>query len=715
MTNGRWLILFCFALVTMGGCDSWQVQPAVASEHKMVEALVPRKVIEVVYNNGLQNNWQDWGWATREVESGKAARLNLSNYAGWILAKPNLEGRFGGLLMQLKLPPREENYLEVHLGSDGNDEMPRLVLSQARFVPKANGNVEVFIPMKELNPGNDYFDRLRLRASKQIAGDWLVVESIGFTEATEAVAAAGATAAASRAVRMKIRCDAAPAPISPLIYGIAKGRNADTNYLKSLSASGRRWGGNATSRYNWQLGNAWNTASDWFFMNVNKEHVANYNWTMFFDENDSMQMHTAITLPTIGWVAKDTRSYSFPVSVFGAQEQSEPDHPDAGNGVAPDGKPLKSGSPTRSSVAAPPAFIAQWVKEIAKYKNKRGNTSPTLYFLDNEPMLWHDTHRDIHPDPVTYDELLERTIAYGSAARAADANALLAGPAEWGWPAYFYSALDAQAGFDNKPDRLKHGDEPLLAWYLRNLQQYEKKTGVRVLDYVDVHYYPQAKGIYRNGQNESVDARSAALRLRQTRSLWDPSYRDESWINDNVALIPRLKQLIADNYPGRGVIIGEYNFGAERHMSGGLAQAEVLGRFGQQGVYAAYYWTHPQAGSPAFVAFNAFRNYDGKGSRFLDMALPTEGEQNASLFASKSADGQRMVLVGLNLDPNATLQASITTTGCNAPRVAKLYYYTGQEKGLTLDKDAQAIVQNDTGLEVRLRPYSINVIELARQ
>ena len=53
------------------------------------------------------------------------------------------------------------------------------------------------------------------------------------------------------------------------------------------------------------------------------------------------------------------------------------------------------------------------------------------YILDNEPTLWSATHRDVHPEPTGYDELLERTIAYASAVRRADPNAKIAGPAEW--------------------------------------------------------------------------------------------------------------------------------------------------------------------------------------------------------------------------------------------------------------------------------------------
>jgi hypothetical protein len=62
--------------------------------------------------------------------------------------------------------------------------------------------------------------------------------------------------------------------------------------------------------------------------------------------------------------------------------------------------------------------------------------------LDNEPMLWNETHRDVHPRPTSYDELRNRTYRYAAAIKAVDPGAKTLGPAEWGWNGYFYSALD---------------------------------------------------------------------------------------------------------------------------------------------------------------------------------------------------------------------------------------------------------------------------------
>ena len=143
-------------------------------------------------------------------------------------------------------------------------------------------------------------------------------------------------------------------------------------------------------------------------------------------------------------------------------------------------------------------------------------------------MLWHYTHRDVHPEPVGYDELRERTIQYAAAVKAVDPQAQILGPTVWGWTAYFYSALDQAGGgmwWLNPSDRKAHGDVPLVAWYLQQMNAYEQEHAVRILDYLDLHYYPQAGGV---ALQPAGDAATQVLRLRATRSLWDPSYTDES-------------------------------------------------------------------------------------------------------------------------------------------------------------------------------------------
>ncbi len=109
---------------------------------------------------------------------------------------------------------------------------------------------------------------------------------------------------------------------------------------------------------------------------------------------------SALTVPTIGWVAKDSSSYGFPSSVFGPQKNQDPYRHDPGDGVRPDGVAIRPHAPTQTSVEAPPEFVRKWVESIRAEDQKLGKRQVQLYFLDNEPSLWSVTHRDVHPGSV---------------------------------------------------------------------------------------------------------------------------------------------------------------------------------------------------------------------------------------------------------------------------------------------------------------------------
>ena len=500
-----------------------------------------------------------------------------------------------------------------------------------------------------------------------------------------------------RSAPFALNCSAEGSPISPLIYGIG---GSDDPW--STGTTARRWGGNTTSRYNWEL-DTWNAANDWFYSNVGGKNPRTAI-DQFLTENLKRGVSSALTVPMLGWVAKDATSYSFPVSVFGAQQRTSPENPDAGNGMGRDGKPLPPGPPTRTSIAWTPEHAERLVLDIRARDKARGR-SVGSYILDNEPMLWHATHRDVHPEPAGYDELLAKTIAFGSAIRRADPEARIAGPAEWGWLAYHHSARDIVAGVFLRPDRRAHGDEPLIPWYLRKLREHEQKTGTRVLDILDVHFYPQGERIY----GDAADPDTAARRIRATRSLWDPTYRDESWINERMRVIPLLREWIAKYYPGLGISIGEWDFGGNQHMSGGLATAEALGRFGVEGITSAYRWGTVPEKSPSFWAFRAYRNFDGQGGRFLDHSVPVEGKVPlASLFASRNAARSQVVAVLLNTAPLSPALAQLSLKGCGAAAMARGFTFTGGEKGFT------NVTVKTTGdaATVLAAPYSITVIDV---
>src|SRR5262249_4920896 len=155
-------------------------------------------------------------------------------------------------------------------------------------------------------------------------------------------------------------------------------------------------------------------------------------------------------------------------------------------------------------------------------------------------------------------------------------------------------------------------------------------------------------------------------RNQSTRSLWDAGYVDQSWIDDTVDLVPRLRSWVNTYYPGTKIGITEYNWGAEGHMNGATTQADLLGIFGRQGLDLADRWTTPAAGTPTYLAMKMYRNYDGHDATFGDTSVATSvpnPDHVSAYSAVRSSDGALTIMV-INKDlydpahPSAT--ASIT-------------------------------------------------------
>lgn len=653
------------------------------------------QVAEPVYDGALKSGWQESGTAVRELAAGAPAKVRFSDSGQWVLAHAGLGGPYGGVLFRVKEPPGEGEFLGVRLGSADGHTFPTVKLKPDHCTDGGKGWTRVFVPMAELDPDGAAFDRVVFLPFRPFGGEWVLFDKIGLAGAAPIASQAVRSGDTGKAVRTRLACDAPATKISPLIYGVSAGED-----WARLGATARRWGGNPSSRYNWENQFS-NGAQDWFF-----ENRPGGSYSDFLADDTAHGAQTALTVPTLGWVAKDGKSYAFPVSVFGPQNKTDPWRADAGNGVNASGANIAPGPPTQTSVPAPPDWVKRWVSSIRANDAKAGKRSVYEYILDNEPMLWNTTHRDIHPEPLGYDELLDRTIQYGGAVRSADPDALIAGPAEWGWPAYFFSAKDMVDKAHT--DRRAHEDRPLIEWYLRKLREHEEKTGTRVIDVLDLHYYPQASNVYGGGAG-GTDRSTQLLRLRSTRSLWDPTYVDESWIKEPVRLLVRMKEWVDRNYPGRGLSIGEWNFGGEKDPTGALATAEALGRFAQFGVTSAFYWTAPAAGASSSFGFLAYRNFDGRGGHFLDWYIPTTGAGGASVFASRDADKKHIIVVAINLAPDAALLAELDLGSCGTVASEQSYVYSS---GASKFEASAQVPGTAIPLQQSLAPWSIVVMDI---
>ncbi len=460
-------------------------------------------------------------------------------------------------------------------------------------------------------------------------------------------------------------------PFSPYIFGVAFGdadRNAEIGYTV------RRWGGNSVTRYNWQV-DVHSTALDWYFENIpgatDRSEVPPIGNAAdaFVGEALAAGSQPLMTIPTIGWTPRAdsplTHPYfaGFSVARYGAQQSTDPWDPDAGNGIRLDGTEITGNDPHDTSVEVGPEFWTPWIAHFQATFGSAAGGGVRFYALDNEVMLWNSTHRDVHPAPTTYDETWAKAASYGAAIKQQDPGAFVTGPVTWGYCDLFGSAADECM---DGPDRQAHGGLAFVAWYLQQVCAHPLAGGVRVVDYLDLHYYPQGQNV---ALSDDDSPGTAARRLRSLKELYDPSWVSESWIADlgdfdanhydKPNLIPRVRAWIDQYCPGTKLAITEYNWGNDGTASGAVAQAELFGIFAREGVDLATRWVAPEPNTRVERAYTLFLNYDGAGSKVSGNSVAATSADADRIGAYAFTSGNRTMVLLTNKD-TATHDVALT-------------------------------------------------------
>jgi hypothetical protein len=518
----------------------------------------------------------------------------------------------------------------------------------------------------------------------------------GITEATSSAFSIAAPPAAT--VTFSIDSSKDVHPISRFIYGMNGWDPAGRPKNLTLSRSG----GNRMTAYNWETNDS-NAGAD--FHNQNDTFLGGGN-----EPNGAVRpgLEAAraagaamiVTMPIIGYVSADHLGNgdvaNTPDYIHVRFHQSLP----------------RKGTAFAATPDTSDAFVYQdeYVHFLDdKYPGAFAAAGNPLWIsLDNEPDLWQSTHARLRGDAnpasqsgqtATYAEMIQRSTDYADAAKDVNANALIFGPVNYGWQGMirFQDASDA-AGRD------------FLEFYLAQMKAAATTTGHRLLDVLDVHWYSEARGACaadpKEGcrvTGEDTDAGVVAARKQAPRSLWDPTYTENSWIaqfstNGPIRLLPRLQEKIAANYPDTKLAITEYNYGGANHISGAIAQADVLGIFGREGLFAATLW--PLVSNNDFIdgGFDMFRNFDGANGSFGDTSIRATSSDaaNATVYASVDHDNaNRMVVVCINKsDADAT--AAVALAHGVQFHGAKVYQLTGASpQGQPQAQADLAVADND--------------------
>jgi len=611
-----------------------------------------------VYTDKIQWGLEAWSWNgsydyanSSPVQSGTAS-MKATFTSGWasLYLHSNVHIYTDSLqTLHFYIHGGSTGGQQVSVGIDGLNGAQAASTSRVTVVPVANAWTLVEIPLTQFG-------------SAQIIKGIFWGDSTGGAQATfyvdDVYLVGQSPTPSTTGPALQVDATADQHPISPTIYGT----NGTTEPVATaLRLPLTRWGGNSTTRYNWKI-SARNAAADWYFEDLAEDAVDpaalpdGSASDMFVEANRRTGADSLITIPLIGWTPKTReRTCGFSVAKYGAQQSTDQYAPDCGNGVHTDGSNVTGNDPLDTSLAIDPTFVADWIRHLVGRYGSASAGGVRYYNLDNEPDIWNGTHRDVHPQATTTQEIIDATLAYTAALKAVDPGAKTVGPVYWGWQNFTAMAAD----------------------YLDKLYAYEKQNGVRLLDYLDIHCYPGAMDV---AFSDPGDDRLEALRLRSTRMLWDTSYVEEGWENKVKAIIPSMQALVDQHYPGTKLACTEYNWGAAKHIDGALAQAEVLGIFGRNGMGLANIWGDVLADNSPGAAYRMYRNYDGQGRGFGDLSVRATSADASRLSvygAVRQSDGALTLMV---INKGATdLTSTLGLAGFSPGGPAQVYRLSGSD------------------------------------
>jgi fibronectin type 3 domain-containing protein len=462
--------------------------------------------------------------------------------------------------------------------------------------------------------------------------------------------------------------------ISPYIYGTNfYAGNTDAPPLLTLD----RDGGNRWTAYNWET-NASNAGSDFLYENDNflsSSNVPAEAVRSFIAGDQARGLASLITVQLQGLVSADE---SGPVSVA-----HPPDLTRFKTVVDKKGSAFTLTPPSSDASVYMDEFVWALDQKFAG-QGIFGKTAahPTFIDLDNEPELWNSTHLEVQGaagvNPNTY---ITKTIALAEALKDQFPDALVFGPVHYGF-AGIYSWQGAlsptPAGANWFPDL-----------YLPAIKAASTAYGKPVVDVYDFHWY--AEDYDSNGtrildltQTTLSDAQ-VQLIVQSPRNLWDTTWNDagnsKPWIyetlgNTPINILGRLQAKINAENPGMKLALTEYESGGFNHIAGTIAQADNLGIFGAQGVFAANFWPPNGTYSYTLGAFRAFRGFDGANAVFGDTSLAATSSHVGNVVVYASLDSStpgRVVFVAINRSTSAKVTA---INGQSVSGTAHLYQIT---------------------------------------
>lgn len=331
-----------------------------------------------------------------------------------------------------------------------------------------------------------------------------------------------ATFAGASDITVVVQADSGRRPISPWLYGRNNNLSDDPaeptpdSVLAKYREAGLRMlrenGGNNATKYNWRR--KLSSHPDWY------NNVYAHDWDHAASTLQAKLPGTQglFAFQLLGWAAANTTNN------WGDWNWSQAHggkYPNAGQDLAGGGLPdtIKLDTSRAAVLGDHTRYLEPWPADsstgIVDHWFGAGGTALDssrfrYWSMDNEPDIWSSTHDDA-TDTISFEAYFQKYLAVARSARRRMPSVKLVGPVianEWMWWTWNNKAIDDD-GTDRSP----------MEMFLKRVGEEERKSGTRLLDVFDLHFYP---GYDNTGSVQNL--------LQTSRMFFDTAY---AWPGSN--------------------------------------------------------------------------------------------------------------------------------------------------------------------------------------
>jgi hypothetical protein len=325
--------------------------------------------------------------------------------------------------------------------------------------------------------------------------------------------------------------------------------------------------------------------------------------------------------------------------------------------------------------------------------------------MDNEPEIWSGTHDDVMPVQLPADDFMQKYVTVAKKARAIYPAIKLVGPVvanEWQW-----------YNWNNKPISADGRNYPWLEFFIKRIAEEQKVSGVRLLDVLDIHFYPETVISEEIVQLHRVFfdrnfVYPGSNGVKNVNGSWDTSQNKEY-------ILARVNDWL-DKYlgPNHGVSLGVTEIGVQGNNPNVTAvwYASTMGEFMKNEVEVFTPWSWKTG---MWEALHLFSRYN----KTTSVKGASSNETLVSAYPSINAAQDSMTVVLVNRSTNAAQSSMITFNN---------FVLTSQEakvltlKSLSATETFVSHVQNalaeskvsisNNSLALTLAPLSVTSVQL---